>query len=304
MPEAGNPTTRIRSVDEVTPRRPSDQAELDYWMRTMAVDHRYTTAEIASATGLSHDEIERARAGMGPDAEPAGEGRLRLRPYPGGRHPRTGFLEGAIDPQRETKVSVFTPWDPHSYVVVDVPEAIWSNLGLLYLAHHHAEAPTIWDEQGVRLDPLEWSRDEGRLTLERELPNGVRFGSTVEASHDAVRMEIRLTNGTDGALSDLRIQNCVMLRGVQGLPSHAIDDQVARAPFVALPVSPASDRWIITAWRPLWRLWANPACPCIHADPHLPDCAPGESSTTRGWLSFYEGRDVRAEIDRIDALRW
>ena len=32
-------------------------------------------------------------------------------PYPGGRHPRLGFLDGAIRPQRETKVSVFAPWE-------------------------------------------------------------------------------------------------------------------------------------------------------------------------------------------------
>lgn len=304
MPEAAKPRPRIRSVDEVTPRPPADQVELDYWIRTMVIDHRYNTAEIALATGLSHPEVERARAGIDPDAEPAGEGRLRVRPYPGGRHPRTGFLEGAIDPQRETKVSVFIPWDPQSYVVVDVPEAIWSNLGLLYLAHHHAEAPTIWDERGIGLDPLEWSRDEGRLVLERELPNGVRFGTTVESSREAVRMEIRLTNGTDQALTGLKVQNCVMLRGVRGLESHPVNDQVAREPLVALPLSAARDRWIITGWRPLWRLWGNPSCPCIHADPQLPDCPAGGTTTVRGWLSFYEGSGVRAELDRIEAKEW
>ena len=57
---------------------------------------------------------------------------LLVLPYPGGRHPRTGFLEGAMRPQRETKISIFTPWDNHSYVVLDIPEAIWSNLGLTY----------------------------------------------------------------------------------------------------------------------------------------------------------------------------
>src|SRR5262249_23867515 len=81
---------------------------------------------------------------------------LLVLPYPGGRHPRIGFLEGAIRPQRETKVSVFTPWDDTSYVVADVPEAIWSNLGLTYLAHTHV--PTVWTKQGVELEPLEWNR--------------------------------------------------------------------------------------------------------------------------------------------------
>src|SRR5438034_10143039 len=98
---------------------------------------------------------------------PAGAPLLVL-PYPGGRHPRIGFLEGAIDPQRETKFSIFTPWDPASYVVVDLPEAIWSNLGLLYLAHTHV--PTVWTRQGVALDPLEWSiREDGLLESQRRL---------------------------------------------------------------------------------------------------------------------------------------
>lgn len=287
----------------VTPRPAADQNELDFWIRTMAVDHRYTAEEIALATGLTHDEVEQARRAIGRDASQPPEGQLRLRPYPGGRHPRTGFLQGAIDPHRETKVSVFTPWDPHSYVVVDVPEAVWSNLGLLYLAHHHAEAPTIWDEQGIALDPLEWSRGDGLLTLDRELPNGIRLGARVEVLGDAVRMEIRLTNGTDQPLTDLRVQNCVLLKGVRGFGGHVEQDQVVREPFVALPLSPARDRWLITGWRPLWRVWANPACPCIHADPQLPDCPPGESTVVQGWLSFYQGTAVGDEIERI-ATPW
>ena len=48
----------------------------------------------------------------------------------GGTPPAQGFREGAILPQRGTKVSIFSPWDQTSYVVVDLPEAIFSNLGL------------------------------------------------------------------------------------------------------------------------------------------------------------------------------
>src|SRR5205823_8047365 len=96
---------------------------------------------------------------------------LVVMPYPGGRHPRIGFLDGAVNPQRETKVSVFTPWDERSYVVVDVPEAIWSNLGLTYLAHTHV--PTVWSKQGITLPPLEWNRRRnGVFDIIRTLPNG------------------------------------------------------------------------------------------------------------------------------------
>ena len=56
------------------------------------------------------------------------------------------YRDGAIRPQRETKVSVFLPWAESGYVVVDVPEAIWVDARpkreLLYLAH--TDVPTMW----------------------------------------------------------------------------------------------------------------------------------------------------------------
>ena len=56
------------------------------------------------------------------------------------------------------------------YVVVDVPEAIGSNLSLTYLAHTHV--PTLWSRRQIDLEPLEWIRraDDTR-DIERELPD-------------------------------------------------------------------------------------------------------------------------------------
>ncbi len=36
----------------------------------------------------------------------------------------------------------------------------------------------------------------------------------------------------------------------------------------------------------------------------LPDCPPGEARQLRGWLSFYEAKDLAAELRRIDQLGW
>ena len=95
-------------------------------------------------------------------------------------------------------------------MVADLPEAIWSNLGLLYLAHTHV--PTLWTKQGIELEPLEWSRcRDGTLQSRRRLPNGVEFGTLVRPAVTGVRMEMWLKNGSAGPLSDLRVQNCVML---------------------------------------------------------------------------------------------
>ena len=166
--------------DSSNARRPKDDAELRYWLENMIWHHRFSTDEISAATGLSVDEIKAARVkfDLRDDNRPAraANAPLLVLPYPGGRHPRIGFLDGAVNPQRETKVSVFTPWDAQSYVVVDVPEALWSNLGLTYLAHTHV--PTIWSKQGIELDRLEWNRrNDGSADLQRRLPNGIEFGT-------------------------------------------------------------------------------------------------------------------------------
>src|SRR5207249_438532 len=160
-------------------RRPKSEADLRFWLENMVWYHRFSVAEIKAATGLSDDELTAALARfvIGTNNKPtrSANAPLLVLPYPGGRHPRIGFLDGAVNPQRETKVSVFTPWDEQSYLVVDLPEAIWSNLGLTYLAHTHV--PTIWTGQKIELERLEWNRRaDGSLAIERKLPNGIVFG--------------------------------------------------------------------------------------------------------------------------------
>lgn len=287
-------------------RKPTQETELRYWLQNMVWFHRFTPEEIAAATGLSPSEVTAAlhRLQITPAGKPkrAAEAPLLVVPYPGGRHPRIGFLEGAVRPQRETKVSVFTPWDEAGYVVVDVPEAIWSNLGLTYLAHTHV--PTLWSKQGIELEPLEWNRRaEGTLDSERRLPNGIAFGARIQPTARAVHLELWLTNGTRERLSDLRVQNCVLLKGAAGFEQQTNDNKVFSGPYAACR-SADGRRWIITAWDPCHRGWANPKCPCLHSDPKFPDCAPGQTQRLRGWLSFYEGTDIEAELRRIDQVGW
>jgi hypothetical protein len=222
-------------------------------------------------------------------------------PYPGGRHPRIGFLEGAVRPQRETKVSVFCPWDESIYVVIDVPEAIWSNLGLTFLAHTHA--PTIWTKRGIELPTLEWNqRVNGTLDIERKLPNGIVFGTKIDPTRKGVHLEMWLTNGTKQELTDLRVQVCTLLKGAIGFEDQTNENKVFSETYAACK-SADGKRWIITAWAPLHRAWANSKCPCLHSDPKFPDCLPGQTVWVRGWLSFYEGADVKAEFKRLDRLR-
>ncbi len=295
---ADNPPTNAR--------RPESEAELRSWLENMVWYHHFTNAEIAAATGLEDTEIAAAlkRFDIRPETKPErpDDAPLLVLPYPGGRHPRIGFLDGAIDPQRETKLSVFTPWDPSSYVVLDVPEAIWSNLGLTYLAHTHV--PTLWTERGIALERLEWSRrDDGSLVMERTLPNGITFGTRAVPKADHVALEQWLTNGTDRPLSDLRVQDCVLLKGAKGFNAQTDDNKLVRKPYVACR-STDGRRWIISAWEPCQRAWSNPPCPCLHSDPQFPDCAPGQTVRVRGLLSFHEGDDIEAELKRLDRTGW
>lgn len=330
---ADDPATDA-SIDTITGRRPQSDLELEYWLRIAIVYHRFTFEETSLALDMPETEVrqemirilledagsqERGEQERGEEEEQLREAVEQARgivepidhipvlPYPGGRHPRIGFLDGAIDPQRETKVTVFTPWQPEGtdrsdYVVVDVPEAIWSNLGLTYLAHTHV--PTIWTMQGIELERLEWQHGlDGELFIERVLPNGISFTSVVTPHEDHVAMTMTLTNGTDEALSDLRVQNCVMLKAAEGFNQQTNDNKLFRDHYVAVH-DESGERWIISAWLPLHRGWANPPCPCLHSDPIFPDCAPGETQTIHGWLSFYEGTDIDEELDRIESLQW
>jgi hypothetical protein len=281
-------------------RRPADEDDLRFWIQNMAT-HRYSVGEMSEVLGLSTNEVTAARARWA--IQPARALNLvTVLPYPGGRHPRIGFLDGAIDPQRETKFSVFTPWDSSSYVVVDLPEAIFSNLGLTYLAHTHV--PTLWTMKGVSLPPLEWTRQpDGSLESERVLPNRIAFGATVKPTTHSVLMELWLRNGTDKPLTGLGVQNCVMLKAAAGFNQQTNANKVFALPYIACR-SPETNRWIITAWEHCDRTWANPPVPCMHSDPKFPDCAAGETKRLRGRLSFYEGEDVHAEFKRLESLGW
>jgi peptidoglycan/xylan/chitin deacetylase (PgdA/CDA1 family) len=279
-------------------------ASLRYWLENMAVHHRFTPEEMGAALGLSAAEVraELKRLDIDPKAaiiRPAGSPLLVL-PYPGGRHPRIGFLDGAIRPQRETKVSVFAPWKGGGYAVADVPEAIWFNVEgkreLLYLAHTHV--PTVWDKRGVTLDVLEWARKrDGSLEVERRLPNKVTFTARVVPGRDGVGMELRVKNDSAVKLTGLHVQMCVMLKGLNGFDRRNNDNKVFARPFAAC--RDKGKRWVITGWEPCVRVWGNPPCPCLHADPQVPDCPPGEARSVRGWLSFYEGADIDGELRRL-----
>ncbi len=250
------------------------------WEQVMR-QHGYTVAEAASvfAWPLKMTEMRLPDLGVPMEAP-------RVLPYPGGRHPRIGFLDGAIDPLRGTKASVFAPWPDGGYALVDLPEAIFSNLGLLFLAHTHV--PSVWDEAHTAIENRDWEvRPDGSLSNSWSLPNAVRFGAEVRPESDGASMELWLENCTDAPLTGLRTQVCVMLKGLRGFEAQAEDNKEFAASTATARAADGARR-VSVEFEHCGRAWGNPKCPCIHADPVLPDCAPGARVMVRGRLRFYE----------------
>jgi hypothetical protein len=181
--------------------------------------------------------------------------------------------------------------------VVDLPEAIFFQRGLLYLAHTHI--PTAWDKQNVIITNIDWTRElDGSLRHEWVLPNKVAFGATMQPKAGAVDMELWLRNGSEEKLTGLRVQICGHLKGAPDFNNQTETNKLFRCPFAAVQ-SAAGGRWIIMAWERCGRAWGSPLVPCIHADPVFADCPPGETVRVRGRMWFYEGKDLEPELERM-----
>ena len=167
--------------------------------------------------------------------------------------------------------------------MIDLPEAIFSNIGLLFLAHTHV--PTIWNDRNVVIENVDWAREGTGLRSDWKLPNDVSFGASIRPVEDRIEMELWLRNGTAEPLTKLRTQICVLLKGAAGFNAQT-DSNKTLDKEVASVRAADGRRSILTQWERCGRTWANKACPCMHSDPVLPDCAAGETVRVRGKLWF------------------
>ena len=219
-------------------------------------------------------------------------GRIRIGPYPGG-YPRVTKDELCVDPRPDHKLAVYLPWENSGYIVVDLPEVIFSNIGVLFLAHKHI--PTIWTEKNVELETVNWERlEDGSMKYVRRLPNKVVFGARAIPRKDGVAMEFFLENGTDEKLTGLRTQVCVLLKEAKGFNQLTNENKFfapgkpAEEPLVAVG-DEKRKRWIATAWDHCVMKWGRDLCPCMHSDPQFADCLPGKRVVVRGRIFFFEG---------------
>ncbi len=282
---------------KLPPEVQATRENLPAWTVNMFSDHQYNIAEAKAVTGLTDEQLEKMKDSVLMQiskSKSLKKSNIKILPYPGGRHPRIGFLDGAMDPMRGTKFSIFLPWDTTQYVVVDLPEAIFSNLGLTFLAHRHF--PTIWDYQFQFIDNVDWQINaDGSLENTWVLPNGISFGAIARPLNAEVQMELWLANGTDQPLDSLRTQVCVMLKGADGYTQlDNLNKKFTKNSASARSVN--SDQWIITRWEHTFNSWGNSDVPCFHADPQFPDCAPGDTVRLKGKLWFYNGNNVEEQM--------
>lgn len=248
------------------------QKELPYWRQIMR-QHNYTPAETERVTGLPESPVAPERVN-GP----------KLLPYPGGRHMRIGFLEGAIDPMRGTKASVFLPWAGAGYIVIDVPEAIIANGKIHFLGHTHI--PTRWDEKNQIITNRDWVRNpDGSLSNEWPLPDKVTVGAGIRLNGEIVYMDCWIRNESTETLKNVRAQVCVMFKGAPAFNAQTNTNKSLTGTRAAIR-SADGQRTITTEWEDVQRVWGNERCPCMHSDPKFPDCAPGETVRRAGRLWF------------------
>ena len=89
-----------RPDDLAEARPPRNADELRDWLQNMVWQHRFSLDEVQAATGHDPTEVgaalERHNIRDCKSAGAAGGSPLLVLPYPGGRHPRIGFPDGAF----------------------------------------------------------------------------------------------------------------------------------------------------------------------------------------------------------------
>ena len=215
---------------------------------------------------------------------------------------------------------VSPPWPSQDYIWLDFPEAIFTDVGLLYLSHVNPGFPVEFPD----LPKVPWQTLDNGIRFDRTLPDGVAFGGSVRRDGDtSVALELYLRNGSDHPLREITLQTCAFLRGIKEFGGYTQDNKFVHIPPegwctfetargyggedgryhlgwrggpkaadwpVMVTRSNAAERLVAMTWFDSTRsLVGNPNHPCMHADPAFPDLEPGDEARIRGALVFFEG---------------
>ena len=212
-------------------------------------------------------------------------------------------------------------WPSQDYIWLDFPEAIFTSQGLLYLSHVNPPIHTVFHD----LPKVPWKQSAKGIRFERQLPNGVSFGGSVEKGEGpTVDLELHIHNGTSEPLNNITLQTCAFLRGIKEFADYTRENKFVHVPArgwisiedakgmdqgkeryrvgwrtrgnpiadlpVAVTLSNEAERLFAMTWfENTLSMVSNPGHPCVHADPKFPDLAPDGNASIRGKLIFFEG---------------
>lgn len=214
------------------------------------------------------------------------------------------------------------PWPSEEFLWLDMPEAIFTDQGLLYLSHKSPFFPAVFSDE---LKTIKWHYEEGMMFYERMLPMGVSFGINLKTLENGnVSLSLFIENKSDDALGGINLQTCTFLRGIKEFSdfspdnkfvytmdhklisiNEALDSNEDGGKFhigwreglkgTDLPViickSTESEKLIGVSWfDDTYSLISNGIEPSIHADPFFDDLLPGARSEIKGEIFFYEGK--------------
>lgn len=212
-------------------------------------------------------------------------------------------------------------WPSQDYLWLDFPEAIFTSQGLLYLSHVNPPIATVFHD----LPRIPWREIPQGIAFDRELPNGVSFGGSVtKGSETEVDLELHLRNGSPEPLNNITLQTCAFLRGIKEFSDFTRENKFIHTPVAGWISMPRAGEiqeengkyglgwrtrgkkvadlpWVVTksnqGERCVAMTWfedtlsmvSNPNHPCMHADPQLKNLSPGDETSIRGKISFFEG---------------
>jgi len=215
---------------------------------------------------------------------------------------------------------VSPPWESEDYIWLDFPEAIFCNLGLLYLSHRHPDYPVVFPD----IVKVPWETLPDGIGFTRRLPGGIEFAGAVRRKEvSRVSLELSLRNNSDQPLTEITLQTCAYLRAIKEFAEYTSDNKFVHVPEAGwmrfekarktgredgrfrigwregpkaadLPViatlSNQAERLVAMTWyEATYSFVGNRRHPCMHADPFFPDLQPGRQASIRGELIFFEG---------------
>jgi hypothetical protein len=216
---------------------------------------------------------------------------------------------------------VHLPWADAGYVMLDFPEAVFCDQGLLFLSH----TSPCFQQVYADIPQMPWEACDDGIRFERRLPNALVYGGSLRAATGRRQVDMTLwaRNEDEIPISRFMLQVCVYLPKAPQFAANTMANKFVHvdgrgwmtyveaeaagvktgtwrlgwrgglpscdAPLMVTRSADGSRLMAVEWGDATYSLTGNPAHPCMHADPVWPDLLPGESTEITGRLTFFDG---------------